>query len=293
MLEWVEWWWHWTNSSVTTWNFLISSVTAYCSRKDYWISSMNEESQLLFCCTGDELLAVNGQVCHDLTHSEAVALFKKIKSGPVALHICRRIRTKDSWVLVTVECEANHSLPWCETTIIMANRNLLVLILLREPLATFHFTKTVPSALMVLQTPVGECRNTTSPQSFSNSQHMTIPYHSAIYNLQTNDEVRKPCHQEPLLQDKCRWGCPQCSYFYISNIISITSFLVADQRKPSLAPIWFREWGPKSDIPHSWQGYLLNLMIMSGWLLRIITQYKMEFTISLCEDMLPEMGCQT
>lgn len=47
-------------------------------------------------CAGDELLAVNGQVCHDLTHTEAVALFKKIKSGPVALHICRRIRTKDS-----------------------------------------------------------------------------------------------------------------------------------------------------------------------------------------------------
>lgn len=47
-------------------------------------------------CAGDELLAVNGAVCHDLMHSEAVALFKKIKSGPVALHVCRRIRTKDS-----------------------------------------------------------------------------------------------------------------------------------------------------------------------------------------------------
>jgi len=45
---------------------------------------------------GDELLAVNGEVCHDLTHSEAVAIFKKIKCGPVVLHICRRIRTKDS-----------------------------------------------------------------------------------------------------------------------------------------------------------------------------------------------------
>jgi hypothetical protein len=29
-----------------------------------------------------------------------VTIFKKIKSGPVALHICRRIRTKDSWVSV-------------------------------------------------------------------------------------------------------------------------------------------------------------------------------------------------
>nr|CAD7394349.1 unnamed protein product [Timema cristinae] len=45
---------------------------------------------------GDEVLAVNGQVCHDLSHSEAVALFKKIKSGPVALHICRRVRIRDA-----------------------------------------------------------------------------------------------------------------------------------------------------------------------------------------------------
>jgi len=51
---------------------------------------------ILLCCAGDELLAVNGEVCHDLTHSEAVAIFKKIKCGPVVLHICRRIRTKDS-----------------------------------------------------------------------------------------------------------------------------------------------------------------------------------------------------
>lgn len=55
---------------------------------------------ILLCCAGDELLAVNGEVCHDLTHSEAVAIFKKIKCGPVVLHICRRIRTKDSWVSV-------------------------------------------------------------------------------------------------------------------------------------------------------------------------------------------------
>lgn len=41
---------------------------------------------------GDEVLAVNGHVCHDLSHAEAVALFKSIKSGPVALHICRRVR---------------------------------------------------------------------------------------------------------------------------------------------------------------------------------------------------------
>lgn len=42
---------------------------------------------------GDEVLAVNGQVCHDMSHAEAVALFKNIKSGPVALHISRRVRS--------------------------------------------------------------------------------------------------------------------------------------------------------------------------------------------------------
>ncbi|KAF6216074.1 hypothetical protein GE061_000412 [Apolygus lucorum] len=42
---------------------------------------------------GDEVLAVNGQVCHDMSHAEAVALFKNIKSGPVALHISRRVKT--------------------------------------------------------------------------------------------------------------------------------------------------------------------------------------------------------
>ncbi|XP_058448350.1 partitioning defective 3 homolog [Malaya genurostris] len=39
---------------------------------------------------GDEVLAVNGQVCHDLTHLEAVKLFKSIKSGEIVLQLCRR-----------------------------------------------------------------------------------------------------------------------------------------------------------------------------------------------------------
>lgn len=42
---------------------------------------------------GDEILAVNGQLFHDLTHSEAVSIFKNIKCGPIALHISRRVRT--------------------------------------------------------------------------------------------------------------------------------------------------------------------------------------------------------
>lgn len=39
---------------------------------------------------GDEILAVNGQVCHDLTHLKALKLFKNIKSGEIVLNICRR-----------------------------------------------------------------------------------------------------------------------------------------------------------------------------------------------------------
>lgn len=39
---------------------------------------------------GDEILAVNGQVCHDLTHQDAVKMFKSIKTGEIVLNICRR-----------------------------------------------------------------------------------------------------------------------------------------------------------------------------------------------------------
>lgn len=39
---------------------------------------------------GDEILAVNGQVCHDLTHQSAVKLFKGIRCGEIVLNICRR-----------------------------------------------------------------------------------------------------------------------------------------------------------------------------------------------------------
>lgn len=41
---------------------------------------------------GDEILAVNGVVCHDLSHAEAVVLFKSIRSGEVVLNVCRRIK---------------------------------------------------------------------------------------------------------------------------------------------------------------------------------------------------------
>ncbi|KAJ6646506.1 PDZ domain-containing protein 2, partial [Pseudolycoriella hygida] len=39
---------------------------------------------------GDEILAVNGNICHDLSHEEAVKLFKGVKQGEIALNICRR-----------------------------------------------------------------------------------------------------------------------------------------------------------------------------------------------------------
>jgi len=52
-------------------------------------------SYYLFIITGDEILAVNGNVCHDLTHSEAIALFKSFKSGSIALHICRRSKASN------------------------------------------------------------------------------------------------------------------------------------------------------------------------------------------------------
>lgn len=40
--------------------------------------------------SGDEILAVNGQACHDLSHDEAVKLIKGVKHGEIALNICRR-----------------------------------------------------------------------------------------------------------------------------------------------------------------------------------------------------------
>ncbi|XP_043502744.1 inaD-like protein [Polistes fuscatus] len=53
---------------------------------------------------GDEILAVNGQVCHDLTHREAVQLFRHIKSGPVALHLCRRIKNRETQATKAKSC---------------------------------------------------------------------------------------------------------------------------------------------------------------------------------------------
>ncbi|XP_059490590.1 uncharacterized protein LOC132205514 [Neocloeon triangulifer] len=43
---------------------------------------------------GDEILAVNGRPLHGLSHNEAIAVFKDIKVGPVALHLGRRVTRK-------------------------------------------------------------------------------------------------------------------------------------------------------------------------------------------------------
>ncbi|KAF5285290.1 hypothetical protein FQR65_LT13280 [Abscondita terminalis] len=43
---------------------------------------------------GDEILAVNGQVCQDLSHANAVLMFKSIKSGRVTMHVCRRSKSR-------------------------------------------------------------------------------------------------------------------------------------------------------------------------------------------------------
>ncbi|KAJ8679710.1 hypothetical protein QAD02_015497 [Eretmocerus hayati] len=53
---------------------------------------------------GDEILAVNGQICHDLTHREAVLMFRNIKTGPVALHVCRRVRNRDAQSMKAKSC---------------------------------------------------------------------------------------------------------------------------------------------------------------------------------------------
>lgn len=40
---------------------------------------------------GDEILAVNGTVCHDLAHQDAVKMFKSIRQGKIVLNISRRV----------------------------------------------------------------------------------------------------------------------------------------------------------------------------------------------------------
>ena len=45
---------------------------------------------------GDEIFAVNGNLLQGLSHSEAIAIFKQIRSGPVVLQTGRRAPTSSS-----------------------------------------------------------------------------------------------------------------------------------------------------------------------------------------------------
>ncbi|XP_049877676.1 uncharacterized protein LOC126374931 [Pectinophora gossypiella] len=45
---------------------------------------------------GDEVLAVNGQACHELAHVEALGLFKAVRSGAIELRVCRRVKNSQS-----------------------------------------------------------------------------------------------------------------------------------------------------------------------------------------------------
>jgi C-terminal processing protease CtpA/Prc len=39
---------------------------------------------------GDEILSVNGLALHGMSHSDAIAVFKNIRTGKVSLHVARR-----------------------------------------------------------------------------------------------------------------------------------------------------------------------------------------------------------
>ncbi|KAJ2947927.1 hypothetical protein O0L34_g9720 [Tuta absoluta] len=45
---------------------------------------------------GDEVLAVNGQACHELAHVEALQLFKAVRNGAIELRVCRRVKAQST-----------------------------------------------------------------------------------------------------------------------------------------------------------------------------------------------------
>ena len=44
----------------------------------------------IYHAAGDEVLAVNGLALQGMSHSEAISVFKNIRSGRVVLHVARR-----------------------------------------------------------------------------------------------------------------------------------------------------------------------------------------------------------
>lgn len=48
---------------------------------------------------GDEIFAVNGNLLQGLSHSEAIAIFKQIRSGPVVLQTGRRTQQQQQQIM--------------------------------------------------------------------------------------------------------------------------------------------------------------------------------------------------
>ena len=54
------------------------------------MSSLHQTSPAPFPDAGDEILSVNGHSTSGLSHSEAIAIFKGIRTGRVIVHVARR-----------------------------------------------------------------------------------------------------------------------------------------------------------------------------------------------------------
>lgn len=65
------------------------------------------ELMIVFCLifTGDEILAINGDLMEGLTHNEAVNCFKKVKHGPIVLQVNRRTARRKSSSLKSQSCD--------------------------------------------------------------------------------------------------------------------------------------------------------------------------------------------
>ena len=58
---------------------------------DFWLALKNKTQVIFFVkFLGDEILSVNGHSTQGLSHSEAIAIFKGIRTGKVNIHVARR-----------------------------------------------------------------------------------------------------------------------------------------------------------------------------------------------------------